>query len=96
MIKGGSFVLWFLVAGVVPFLGLLSAILFRSEREQLRRRCPTCGRMAKIHDTLCTRCGTELDFPEVAIVSEATQARAEAERARAERGRRRAEAGASR
>ena len=69
-IKGGSFWLWFLVSGAVPFLGLLCAILFRNEREQIRRRCPTCGRVTKIHDALCTRCGTELDFPDVAITPE--------------------------
>jgi hypothetical protein len=75
-IKGSSFVLWFLISGIVPFLGLLCAILFRSEREQLRRRCPNCGRVTKIHDALCTRCGEELEFPSVAIASEAARARA--------------------
>ena len=32
---------------------------------------PAAGSVVKLHDALCTRCGTELDFPEVAIASEA-------------------------
>jgi hypothetical protein len=27
--------------------------------------------VVKLHDALCTHCGTELEFPEVAIASEA-------------------------
>ncbi len=48
-----------------PFFGLLAAIAYRFERDELRRACPSCGRVTKIYDALCTRCGTELDFPEV-------------------------------
>jgi hypothetical protein len=69
--KGSSFVLWFLISALVPFLGLLTAICYRWENRELRRQCPGCGRVVKLHDALCTRCGTELEFPEVAIVSEA-------------------------
>jgi hypothetical protein len=69
-IKGSSFWLWFLISGAVPFFGLLAAIFYRFERDELRRQCPTCGRIVKIHDTLCTRCGTELDFPERVIAPE--------------------------
>jgi hypothetical protein len=69
-IKGSSFLLWFLISGLVPVLGLVAAILYRFERDELRRECPTCGRVTKIYDALCTRCGTELDFPEVAIAPE--------------------------
>ncbi len=69
-IKGSSFFLWFAVSFSFPFGGLLAAILFRYERDELRRQCPTCGRVTKIYDALCTRCGTELEFPEQAIVPE--------------------------
>ena len=69
-IKGSSFLLWFLISALVPFLGLLAAIAYRFERDELRRECPGCGRVTKIYDALCTRCGTELDFPEVAIAPE--------------------------
>jgi DNA-directed RNA polymerase subunit RPC12/RpoP len=68
--KGNSFWLWFVISGLLPFLGLLGAILYRSERNELRRRCPRCGRVVKIHDALCTRCGQELEFPEVTIAPE--------------------------
>jgi hypothetical protein len=68
--KGSSFLLWFLISGTVPFLGLLAAVAYRSERDELRRRCPNCGRVTKIYDALCTRCGGELDFPDVALAPE--------------------------
>ena len=67
--KGSSFVLWFLISGLVPFFGLLAAICYRWENRELRRRCPECGRIVKLHDTLC-RCGAELEYPEVAIAPE--------------------------
>ncbi len=71
-IKGSSFFIWFAVSFCLPFAGLLAAILFRYERDELRRECPKCGRVTKIYDALCTRCGTELDFPERAIAPEST------------------------
>src|SRR6201996_2071632 len=72
-IKGSSFVLWFLISGIVPFFGLLAAIAYRFERDELRRQCPRCGRVTKIYDTLCTRCGAELDSPEQWIAPESGQ-----------------------
>ena len=69
-LKGSSFILWFLISAVVPFLGLFAAIAFRFERDELRRRCPGCGRVTKIYDAICTRCGTELDFPDRAVAPE--------------------------
>lgn len=69
-IKGGSFLLWFAISGVVPVLGLLAAILHRVERDELRRQCPRCGRVTKIYDAVCTRCGAELDFPDTVIAPE--------------------------
>ena len=74
-IKGSSFWLWFLISGLLPFLGLLTAIFYRWEDRELRRQCPGCGRVVKLHDAICTRCGTELDFPDVAIASEAAHRR---------------------
>jgi hypothetical protein len=72
-IKGSSFWLWFLISGAVPVFGLLAAIAYRFERDELRRRCPRCGRVTKIYDALCTRCGEELEFPEVAIAPESLE-----------------------
>jgi hypothetical protein len=69
-LKGSSFLLWGLISGLVPFLGLLAAILYRVESEELRKQCPRCGKVVKLYDALCMRCGNELDFPDVAIESE--------------------------
>jgi len=69
-IKGSSFILWFLISGLVPVLGLIAALAYRFERDELRRECPQCGRVTKIYDALCTRCGAELEFPEEAIAPE--------------------------
>jgi hypothetical protein len=69
-IKGSSFLLWFLISGAVPFIGLFAAIAYRFERDEMRRQCPNCGNVTKIYDALCMRCGTELDFPEVAVAPE--------------------------
>ena len=70
-VKGSSFFMWFMISGLVPFIGLLTAICYRVENQELRRQCPGCGRVLKLHDTVCVRCGAELDFPEVAIAPEA-------------------------
>ena len=74
-LKGSSFVLWFLISGFLPFVGLLAALFYRSDREELRRRCPSCGNVVKLHDALCTRCGAELSFPETAIAPESAARR---------------------
>jgi hypothetical protein len=62
-LKGSSFFLWFLISACVPFLGLLAAVLYRNEHYERKRQCPGCGRIVPVHDALCTRCGTELEFP---------------------------------
>jgi len=69
-LKGSSFWIWFLISGVVPFIGLATAVVYRSERDELRRQCPNCGRVCKLYDALCVRCGTELEFPESALAAE--------------------------
>ena len=71
-VKGSSFLLWLVISAVLPILGPVAALLSRVERDELRRQCPTCGKLVKLHDALCTRCGAELEFPEVAIVPEAS------------------------
>ena len=75
-IKGSSFLLWFLISGLVPFFGLMAAIAYRFERDELRRQCPHCGRVTKIYDAVCMRCGEELEFPDVAIAPESWAAHA--------------------
>jgi hypothetical protein len=63
-LKGNSMWIWFLVAAIVPFVGLIAALLYRADAEEPRRHCPTCGRVCMLYDALCTRCGTELEWPD--------------------------------
>lgn len=74
-IKGSSFVLWFLISALVPVIGLLAAVFFRTERDEVRRQCPSCGKVLRLHDQMCMRCGEDLDFPETAIVPESAAVR---------------------
>ena len=46
-IKGSSFWLWFLISAVLPFAGLIAAVLYRFESDELRRQCPGCGRIVQ-------------------------------------------------
>jgi hypothetical protein len=68
--KGSSFAIWFLVSFCAPFIGLMAAVCYRRDDEELRRQCPRCHKVLKLHDAVCMRCGEELDFPEVALASE--------------------------
>jgi hypothetical protein len=69
-IKGSSFVMWFIISAVVPFIGLLTAVMYRYEDRELRRQCPRCRRVVRLHDAVCMTCGEELAFPDTAIASE--------------------------
>ncbi len=71
-IKGSSFFMWFLISGLIPFIGLLAAVCYRWDNRELRRQCPGCGRVVMLHDAVCTACGEELEFPDVALASEAS------------------------
>jgi hypothetical protein len=62
-VKGSSFVLWFLISAILPVFGLLAAVLYRYETDEPEYPCPRCGKVVKVHDALCTRCGQELGFP---------------------------------
>ena len=73
-IKGSSFFIWFLISARAAGAGLLIAVAYRYERDELRRQCPSCGKIVKLHDAMCMRCGTDLEFPEVAIEPESAVA----------------------
>jgi hypothetical protein len=73
-VKGSSFVLWFLISAIVPVLGLLAAVLYRYESDEVRRQCPRCGKLVKLHDQVCMRCGLDMDFPDQAIEPESVAA----------------------
>lgn len=62
--KGSSFFLWFLIGGVVPVLGLVAALLSRSDRREPERQCPHCRNVVKLYVQVCPRCGTDLYLPD--------------------------------
>jgi zinc-ribbon domain len=62
--KGSSFFIWFLVGTVLPVIGLVAVILYRSEKAEPERRCPTCGKVLKLYVQVCPRCGTDLYLPD--------------------------------
>jgi hypothetical protein len=70
-LKGSSFFLWFLIAAVIPVIGLITAVLYRYETDEPRRECPNCGRVCMLYDAICVRCGAELEYPEITLPSEA-------------------------
>lgn len=74
-IKGGSFVLWFVIGGALPVLGLLAALFSRWDKAELRRRCEECGAVVPISDQVCKRCGRDLEFPSEAIAPRLRSAR---------------------
>jgi hypothetical protein len=73
-IRGSSFIVWFIVGFVAPVIGLFVALAYRNERDEVRRQCPTCGKIVKLHDAMCMRCGTDLEFPDVGIEPESAAA----------------------
>ena len=62
--KGSSFLLWLLIGGVLPFIGLVAALLYRFEQAEPERRCPNCGKVLKLYVQVCPRCGTDLYLPD--------------------------------
>jgi hypothetical protein len=62
--KGSSFWIWAAVGTVLPVLGLVAVILFRSERDEPERRCPRCGTVQKLYVQVCNVCGEELYLPD--------------------------------
>jgi zinc ribbon protein len=62
--KGSSFWIWLIVGTVLPGLGLIAVILFRGEKAEPERRCPSCGKIVKLYVQVCPRCGTDLYLPD--------------------------------
>ena len=71
-LKGNSMIVWFLISALIPFIGLMAAILYRSDADEPRRQCPSCGRTCMLCDALCTRCGAELEWPDEVLQPPAT------------------------
>ena len=66
--KGSSFWIWLLIGMVIPPIGLIAVILYRSEKIEPERQCPTCGKELKLYVQVCPRCGTDLYLPDPAAV----------------------------
>jgi ribosomal protein S27AE len=62
--KGSSFWLWLLIGTLLPPLGLIAVILYRTEKDEPERQCPTCGKAVKLYVQVCPRCGTDLFLPD--------------------------------
>src|SRR5918996_374651 len=62
--KGSSFFIWLAVGTVLPLLGLIAVILYRSEKTEPERRCPRCGAVHKLYVQVCARCGEDLYLPD--------------------------------
>jgi hypothetical protein len=62
--KGSSFWLWLLIGGLVPPLGTIAVILYRSEKAEPERQCPNCHYAVKLYVQVCPRCGTDLFLPD--------------------------------
>ena len=66
--KGSSFWIWFVIGIVLPLLGLIAVILYRVEKNEPERQCPTCQKTLKLYVQVCPRCGTDLYLPDPAAV----------------------------
>lgn len=66
--KGSSFFIWLLIGTILPLIGLVAVILFRSEKGEPERRCPRCGKVVKLYVQVCPVCGEDLYLPDPAEV----------------------------
>lgn len=63
--KGSSFWIWLFVGTCLPVIGPIAALLHRNEHLEPERRCPRCEAIHKIHVQVCSRCGLDMDLPDV-------------------------------
>jgi hypothetical protein len=66
--KGSSFLLWFLIGGILPVFGLIAVICYRRDKDEPERQCPRCLKAVKLYVQVCPRCGEELYLPDPAAV----------------------------
>lgn len=66
--KGSSFFIWLLIGTVIPPIGLLAVILYRVDKDEPERQCPSCGKALKLYVQVCPRCGTDLYLPDPSAV----------------------------
>jgi uncharacterized paraquat-inducible protein A len=66
--KGSSFWIWLLVGTMLPPFGLIAVILYRREKDEPERQCPSCHKAVKLYVQVCPRCGADLYLPDPAAV----------------------------
>ena len=66
--KGSSFWLWLVIGSVLPPLGLIAVVLYRTEKNEPERQCPNCHKTVKLYVQVCPRCGADLYLPDPAAV----------------------------
>jgi Zn ribbon nucleic-acid-binding protein len=62
--KGSSFLLWFIIGGVLPVVGTIAALAWRFEDEEVYRECDECGFVIPLYQQVCNRCGADQEWPE--------------------------------
>ncbi|HEY8639703.1 MAG TPA: hypothetical protein VIL53_04270 [Solirubrobacterales bacterium] len=62
--KGSSFFIWLLIGTILPLIGLVAAVLHRSEKVEPERQCPQCGKVLKLYVQVCPVCGEDLYLPD--------------------------------
>jgi ribosomal protein S27AE len=60
--RGNSFLIWFAIGLVLPFLGTIAALLYRRDSDVEKKECPECGATVAIHDQVCMRCGHDIEW----------------------------------
>jgi DNA-directed RNA polymerase subunit RPC12/RpoP len=60
--KGGSFLLWFVIGFCLPVVGLAAALLYRRAESEPHRRCPRCGSVRPLSDQVCMTCGEDMEW----------------------------------
>lgn len=68
-VKGNPRWIWFLICALLPFVGILAALLSRADMKEPRVRCDRCGKVVAASDSVCMGCGNELYFPEQPLPS---------------------------
>jgi len=65
-IKGGPFLIWFVVGFCIPFIGTIGALAYprKAPEDKLVRRCEECNAIVPIMNQVCTRCGRDLGWPD--------------------------------
>jgi len=67
--KGSSFLLWFVIGAVLPILGIIAALLWRFEDNEVYRECDECGHVIPLYQQVCNHCGADQEWPEEVLTT---------------------------